>query len=82
MNTDQKPPRAAADSISCHAPEGAATRLADPRPGRARGRPSQAPSLVAAALTPWRDNPMRTDAALVLVLVVVAVAANGYASPA
>lgn len=36
------------------------------------------PLAVAAALTPWRGSPMRTDAALVLVLVVVAVAANGY----
>ena len=34
--------------------------------------------LVAAALTPWRETVARTDAALVLVLVVVAVAANGF----
>ena len=36
------------------------------------------PLAVAATLTPWRGSPMRTDAALVLVLVVVAVAADGY----
>ena len=36
------------------------------------------PLAVAAALIPWRETASRTDAALVLVLVVVAVAANGY----
>ncbi len=37
-----------------------------------------APLVVAVALVPWRGTVSRTDAALVLVLVVVAVAANGY----
>jgi hypothetical protein len=37
-----------------------------------------APPAVAAALIPWRDVLANTDAALVLVLVVVAVAANGH----
>lgn len=81
MSTHQKPPRAAST------PSAATSRKARQRDRLTRDRVALAaalasPLLVAAAPTPWRGSPMRTDAALVLVLVVVAVAANEIASPA
>jgi K+-sensing histidine kinase KdpD len=77
MNTDQKLPEA---EIS--------TSVATPRKTRRPGwltrdraalvAAAAGPFAVAAVLTPWLDSPMRTDAALVVVLVVVAIAANGH----